>query len=159
MATKDYSSKQESMVAEYLGWKTVVGSGARDFHYGDIVDLEWLGECKTHIRRQKQIKFLKQHWEKLKEEALFHHKNPVLITDNGTQHLVDTYCLFKTRFDTVDIMETLGEIIQIEYKDVNIILQTDELNVSKMYSVKGFDPIFTVYICSVAKFKDMLENG
>lgn len=40
MATKDYSSKQESMVAEYLGWKTVVGSGARDFHYGDIIDLE-----------------------------------------------------------------------------------------------------------------------
>ena len=27
------------------------------------------------------------------------------------------------------------------------------------YSVKGFDPILTVYICSVAKFKDMLENG
>lgn len=159
MATKDYSSKQESTVADYLGWKTVVGSGARDFHYGDVMDLEWLGECKTHIRKQKQIKFLKQHWEKLKEEALFHHKNPILIVDNGTQRIVDTYCLFTNRFDTICTLEQSDEIIQIEHKDVNIILSTDKLNVSNIYSVTGFDSVFTVYICSLAKFKDMLENG
>ena len=161
MATKDYSSKQESMVAKYLGWKTVVGSGARDFHYGDLIDLEWLGECKTHMKKQDRIVFYKKHWEKLPEEAMFHHKNPVLIVDDGTQRINKTYCLFINRFDTVGDAEEFGVIVPVEYSDsdVNIRLDADKLDDTILYSVRKFDPNFKLYICSISKFKDMLENG
>ena len=87
--TKYYSHRQESAVADYLGWKQVSASGARPFNKGDIVSDSWLCECKTHTTRTDQYKVLFSVWRKLISEATSCMKRPVLITDNGTQKIED----------------------------------------------------------------------
>ena len=90
--TKVYSSKQESMVAQALGWQVVSGSGAAPCAPGDVKSDDWLGECKTHASLQK-IFFDLDVWKKIKEEAYATHRKPVLFADNGTQDLKHTWCL------------------------------------------------------------------
>jgi len=155
MSTKEFSSKQESMVADYLGWKTVVGSGARDFHYGDVIELQWLGECKTHMKQKMKITFYQDHWDKIVLESLFHHRNPVLIVDNGTQKLENTYCMFKYEFDSMD----MDSIIRVDYIKRNLNLILDDLNKTSVYKIVGFDKRNDVYICSIERFKEFLEEG
>lgn len=155
MATKDFSNKQEHLIADYLGWKTVVGSGARDFHYGDLIEPQWLGECKTHVKPRKKITFYQNHWDKIVLESLFHHRNPVLIVDNGTQNLNDTYCMFKYEFDSLDSSSS----VPLDYKHGNINLLLENLNNDAVYGVVGFDKRSTVYICSVYKFKQLFDEG
>jgi hypothetical protein len=155
MATKDFSSKQENMVAEYLGWETVVGSGSRNFHYGDLISLLWLGECKTHVSPQSKITFQKSHWEKIVDESMFHHRSPVLVVDNGTQKLNHTYCLFKYEFDSLDT----SSAIEIPNKGKNINLTLDSLNDSAVYMAQDFDKYSKVYICTIERFKRFLEDG
>lgn len=96
-ATKVYSNKQEKMIAEYLGWSVVSGSGARDFHPGDIVADDWIGECKTHVKKQDTIAFYKQHWLKIQREALSVNKYPALFVDNGSQRIDRTWVVFNTK--------------------------------------------------------------
>lgn len=93
MATKDYSNKQESTIADYLGWTRVAASGARDFEKGDIKSDDWLVEAKTHESETK-ITFNYKVWEKIQQEAMVLHKAPVLIVDDGTQNINHTWCLF-----------------------------------------------------------------
>ena len=93
MATKDYSSVQEGKLADYLGWKVVSGSGARNFFKGDIESNEWLGECKTHVSTGNKIQFKKDVWDKICKEAISCHKSPVLFTDDGSQQFKMTLCL------------------------------------------------------------------
>lgn len=94
MATKDFSSIQERRVAAELNWHVVSGSGARPCSPGDIESDQWLGECKTHTERNKPIVFYLDVWHKLKTEAMFRRKNPVLIVDDGSQQINKTWCLF-----------------------------------------------------------------
>lgn len=94
MTTKDYSTKQENMVATSLGWRTVTGSGSRDFHKGDVVSELFLGECKTHVKISGKLIFYKSHWEKITKEAQESLRYPVLFTDNGSQKLNKTWCLY-----------------------------------------------------------------
>lgn len=94
MATKDYSSKQEKMIAYYLNWRVVSGSGAAPCVPGDVISYSWLGECKTHTSEKADIAFLDSWWQKIKEEAIVKHRNPVLFVDNGTQKADCTWCLF-----------------------------------------------------------------
>lgn len=94
MATKDYSNKQEKMIADYLNWKVVSGSGAAPCVPGDVISYSWLGECKTHTSEKEDITFLDSWWQKIKEEAVVKHRNPVLCVDNGTQKSNCTWCLF-----------------------------------------------------------------
>lgn len=91
--TKYYSELQENRVSSYLGWKTVVGSGATATRPGDIISDQWLGECKTHTKKTDKIIFKIDHWQKIKKEAQSKFKYPVLVTDNGTQEIKDTWCL------------------------------------------------------------------
>ena len=91
--TKYYSERQENRIASYLGWETVVGSGATPTKPGDIYSDQWLGECKTHIKRTTKITFKLDHWEKIRKEAQSKFKFPILFTDNGTQDIHDTWCL------------------------------------------------------------------
>lgn len=93
MSTKDFSNKQEKMIADYLGWSVVSGSGARACHPGDIIGEDWLGECKTHETTGKSIFFSTNVWTKICEEATFQHRRPVLFTDDGSQNIRKTWCL------------------------------------------------------------------
>ena len=95
VATKDYSNKQESMIAKYLGWKRVSASGARNFYPGDITSEEWLGECKTHTKPIKEIRFVYAQWSKICEEAMTKRRLPVMFVDNGTQAISGTWCMVK----------------------------------------------------------------
>lgn len=93
-STKYYSSKQEHMIARYLGWDVVFGSGARDCHPGDITSDNWLGECKTHTSPGKRITFNRFVWNKIIDEAQSKFKFPVLFVDDGSQSIEKTWCLF-----------------------------------------------------------------
>lgn len=97
MATKDFSSKQEKMIADFLGWSVVAGSGAAACFPGDIISDDWLGECKTHVERGKQIFFSRSVWIKICDEAFMKRRSPVLFTDDGSQRSERTWCLFSFR--------------------------------------------------------------
>lgn len=84
-ATKDFSSKQESLLASKLGWSVVSGSGARPTAPGDIISDDWLGECKTHVKQDDTITFRQDVWNKICREAVMKHRKPVLFVDDGTQ--------------------------------------------------------------------------
>lgn len=92
MSTKDFSSKQEKMIASYLGWNVVSGSGCRAGRPGDVECEDWLGECKTHLTRSNKIIISLDHWRKIQEEALAIYKNPVLFVDDGSQCADSTWC-------------------------------------------------------------------
>ena len=98
MNNKIFSNRQEKMVADYMGWKVVSGSGARPFDPGDVVNSHCLVECKTHDTEQTNIVFRKTHWTKISLEARSKNRYPVLITDNGTQKSNYTWVLTSTKF-------------------------------------------------------------
>ena len=97
--TKYYSELQENRIADYLKWHTVVGSGATATKPGDIFSDQWLGECKTHTKKSDKIVFKLSHWRKIKKEAQSKFKYPILFTDNGTQNIHDTWCLFDCKLN------------------------------------------------------------
>ena len=94
---KIFSSKQENMVAKYMGWKVVTGSGSRPFAPGDVNGENFLVECKTHNDEQENIVFYKKHWIKISEEARAKHRFPALVVDNGTQDLSNTWVMLPKR--------------------------------------------------------------
>lgn len=93
-STKYYSSKQENMIANFLGWSVVPGSGARSLYPGDIQSDEWLGECKTHENPGHKITFYHSVWKKLSDEAISKFKFPALFVDDGSQSIFDTWVMF-----------------------------------------------------------------
>ena len=94
MPTKTYSTRQEKMIARYLGWEVVSASGARSFCPGDVRSADWLGECKTHMRPQDRVVVELSVWNKIQEEARSVFKAPVLFVDDGTQKADHTWCVF-----------------------------------------------------------------
>ena len=97
MATKDYSSKQEKMISDVLDWDCVVASGARACHPGDVIDDNWLGECKTHVVSGKRIKFSYKELSKICEEATSKFRMPILFVDDGSQKESNTWCMVNTK--------------------------------------------------------------
>jgi len=93
-STKYYSSKQENMIANYLGWNVVAGSGARSTLPGDIQSDEWLGECKTHESPGHKIIFYQSVWKKLMDEATSKYKFAALFVDDGSQKIDETWVMF-----------------------------------------------------------------
>jgi hypothetical protein len=115
MSTKDFSSIQENKVADYLGFCVVSGSGARDCHPGDIIGKEWLGECKTHISKVSRISFKLDVWKKICDEAIAKHRYPVLIVDEGSQELANTWVMVKISslsrdFSKIEINSNIAQI-------------------------------------------------
>lgn len=96
--TKYYSSKQEKMIADHLGWSVVSASGARAFLPGDVRSDVFLGECKTHTKKCSEIVVYKDVWKKISEESVSILKRPVLFVDNGTQTIKNTWCIIPARF-------------------------------------------------------------
>lgn len=96
--TKYYSSRQERMIADYLGWSVVSGSGARAFNPGDIISNSFLGECKTFTEKSDTIYCYNRVWDKICKEAKSVMKCPVLFIDNGTQDPNHTWCVIPKTF-------------------------------------------------------------
>ena len=93
--TKAYSDRQEKLIARYLNWKQVSGSGARPLQPGDVICDEWLGECKTYITSGHPIIFKFDVWDKLEEEAISQFKTPALFVDDGSQTIDSTFVLIE----------------------------------------------------------------
>lgn len=89
-STKYYSDKQEKLIADYLDWQQISGSGSRPCNCGDVESDEFLGECKTHVSHHS-IQFHGDIWNKIRDEAASKHKRPVYFTDDGSQTLEATY--------------------------------------------------------------------
>ena len=126
MSTKDFSSKQEKLVAEYFGWQVVSGSGARDFSPGDVKSAQCLGECKTHVTRQDRITFYKDVWDKISKEAKSVFKSPVLIVDDGTQKLDHTFIMYDPSQLSLACMCTVNDTYP-KYFKVNVTFEVSEL--------------------------------
>lgn len=96
--TKQYSDKQEKLVANYMSedddiWRQVTGSGARPNFPGDVLSKDWLVECKTHTKPNQKLIFVFKVWDKIFYEASGIFRKPVLVTDDGSQRLEKTYCM------------------------------------------------------------------
>lgn len=91
MNKKEYSSKQEKMIADYLEWHQVVGSGARPTFTGDVEGLDWLGECKTHVSPGHKILFDINVFDKIVKEASAKFKQPAYFVDDGSQKISKTW--------------------------------------------------------------------
>lgn len=145
MSTKDFSNKQEKLIASFLNWDVVSGSGSRACHPGDIIGDEWLGECKTHETSNKSIFFSQTVWEKIVNEAIAKHRKPVLFTDDGSQRLDKTWCIFN-HFVVPEDWTT----IQLPKKfKVNITLEHEYL--IDMYSKLSNDT--SCYLVNLGKYK------
>lgn len=105
MDKKYYSTKQEKMIADFLDWRTVSGSGSRHTYPGDVVSDSWLGECKTHVKPNQKISFNYSVWKKIVDEAASQFKHPVLFCDDGTQLKSHTWCMFPSNITHPLLME------------------------------------------------------
>ena len=126
-STKYYSSRQESYIAGFLGWETVVGSGARNFFPGDIICDDWLGECKTHTSPGHKLTFDFEVWDKIDKEAVSQNRKPVLFCDDGSQHIDKTWCLVSSPlFKDITTEESLDKLSK--QKTINLrISQLEDL--------------------------------
>jgi hypothetical protein len=96
--TKYYSDRQESAIADFLGWRRTAASGARPFEKGDLVSPEFCGECKTKTSICEKIEVRRTDWRKIGLEAQSCMRKPILFTDNGTQKTSATFCLIQGKF-------------------------------------------------------------
>jgi len=159
MSTKDYSSKQEKMISDFLGWRTVSGSGARPLHPGDVISNEFLGECKTHTEIKDDIIFKFNHWKKIQEEAVSQFKSSVLFVDDGSQTILNTWCLFNRLpskdFILKDIPVKHNKSIRLNKKYmkdkcIDILDNEKEENWSSQIVFRVED--WNCYLCSLSDF-------
>ena len=127
MTNKEASCKQEKMVADYMGWKVVSGSGSRPFAPGDVKNENYLVECKTHIAPQDNIIFYKKHWRKIITEAQATNRYPALVVDNGTQKSNNTWVavLYHSLPDNTHVIQGATNK---SHKDTAITFGKDELD-------------------------------
>lgn len=158
MTKKEVSSKQEKVIAEYLGWKTVSASGARDFHKGDIVSEDWLGECKTHMKETMKLSFNQSVFQKISDEAMSKFKKPVLFVDDGTQTLKNTYALLLLKH--ISNIDFNLMIFGTKFSKININIHLDNLydNIYQGYVFKDWGDIGDVMMLHISKFKDIIEG-
>lgn len=166
MNTKLYSNKQEKMIANYLGWSVVSGSGSRDFHPGDIVDDNWLGECKTHTTLLDKVVFYRTHWDKICKEATEYMRYPVLFADDGSQRIDHTLvmlsCLnFPDNCHTIAVPKVVKQGINIhvnlaDFKLVYSEICKDYEDLNILINVPFIDGN-AVYITTLECFKDMFN--
>lgn len=125
MNNKLFSSRQERMVADYMGWKVVSGSGARPFDPGDVVNAHCLVECKTHDTEQTNIVFRKTHWKKISTEARAKNRYAILITDNGTQKSCNTWVLISVNFIGASNANRIDGLVNTSSKGTTITFKHD----------------------------------
>lgn len=67
--TRWYSDKQEKKVAKAVGGRQTPNSGSTPFIKGDVLTDQFLIECKTVTKKQKQVTIYKEWITKNREEA------------------------------------------------------------------------------------------
>ena len=163
--TKYYSDKQETVVANYLGWKRVSASGARPFNKGDIVSEQWLCECKTHTARTVDYKVMFSVWRKIEREAMSCMKRPVLIIDNGTQKIEDQCAVIPMTFYDVpynllsyDMIK--GNELSIRQNMKSFVFSNSVLinMVKEKYCIRVKVNDVDVVIMSIEFFKELIEH-
>lgn len=150
--TKYYSSKQEHMIADYLGWSVVSGSGSRSFNPGDVRSDEFLGECKTHSSPVDKITIRVGVWNKIKKEAVSVFKRPVLFVDNGTQSVQHTWCIVHEKFvpDETQIVRLDTNLIHQLFRESSKQITFSHLDVKctfKQHADSYDAPISMPFIC------------
>ena len=94
MATRDYSSKQEKIVSDYIGGHTTPNSGATGFKKGDILTDDTIIECKTKTKDCAAHSIKKEWIDTLKKESVsMGYLYWALVFDFGTQELKDQYAV------------------------------------------------------------------
>ena len=134
MTNKEASELQENMIAKFLMWSVVSGSGAR-FYPGDIQNDKWLGECKTHTSSDKKIFFKKDIWFKIAKEALTSFRYPAYFCDDGSQSVSKTWVLFP-RIYSDDVV-----VIDSYSYDGSIIFNSDDYKKKLVTDNKDFKPV------------------
>lgn len=139
---KRFSSVQEQRIADYLGWKVVSGSGAREFNKGDVESSYFLGECKTHTTKPQKIIFNLAHWKKIQEEASSKFKTPVLFVDDGSQSPEKTWCMFpipaEFSWKGYDLQKVCPFRTNIIFENSTMKKLLNELNGEKPYYKKQY---------------------
>lgn len=168
--TKYYSNRQETSIAEYLGWSVVAGSGARSFHPGDIKSEDFLGECKTHVSLTDTIYLYISVWDKICDEAVSAFRKPALFVDNGSQRINHTWCvvpksLLPTHIHVIDIAETASKLIK--YSTTRLSFKHDAMkelfsspSEESQYLVASFKMCNQLaYLMPLTTFHDIYEEG
>jgi hypothetical protein len=105
MATRDYSSKQEKVVAEYLQGKQQPNSGATGFAKGDVIANDTVIECKTKTKEAAAHSIKKEWIHTLKKECIsMGYMYWAIVFDFGTQELKDQYAVIPLS-DLYEFME------------------------------------------------------
>lgn len=154
MSTKDFSNKQEKMIASYLGWKQVSGSGSRPTVTGDVIGDEWLGECKTHTTRGHRILFDVKVWEKIVGEASAKFKQAAYFVDDGSQRSDKTWVMFmqtalSSNFTVVKYPYSINKTTTFEQAQMKAI--TPDMTVHKL-QFGAYD----VMVCSLYTFSQII---
>lgn len=68
--TRFYSDRQEKAVAKSVNGRQQANSGASTWQKGDVVNDNFLIECKTTTEPRKSFNIKKEWLDKLKEEAI-----------------------------------------------------------------------------------------
>ena len=168
LSTKVFSHLQENLIANYLNWGGVSGSGSRAGRPGDIIGAHFLGECKTHKEPGHKIAFNAQVWKKIQNEAQSIFKFPVLFVDDGSQRVENTWCLF-----TPFVVPEYGKFVDFDVDTrVNLIFDGAEASkkyAQEFYSTVGNDEeffgVFTVHLagetlcmCPLLEFRSVFED-
>lgn len=74
-ATRWFSNQQEKKVAKAVKGKQTANSGATAFQKGDIVNKDWLIECKTKTKDSQSISVKKEWIDKNEEETFAMNKH------------------------------------------------------------------------------------
>lgn len=165
-SNKYYSNRQEQMIAKYLGWSQVIGSGSKPFIPGDVNSSSWLGECKTHDDERSNIVFLKSHWLKICEEAVAKHRFPVLFTDNGTQLAKDTWVMTPLSVIDTSIVNIIEGLKNTAIKGSSLTFNLDDgTTLYKNNSIDNKINVFTINwderdlaVMPLSSFRDFIEE-
>lgn len=109
MATRDFSSKQEHLVASYLGGTLTPNSGAGHTKKGDILLDDTIIECKTKTKPSTTFS-VKFDWIKslIYESIAMKKMHWAIIFDFGSQRINDQYAIIPID-DYKEYLELKGE--------------------------------------------------
>lgn len=109
MATRDFSSKQEHLVASYLGGTLTPNSGAGHTKKGDVLLEDTIVECKTRTK-QSISHTIKKEWilDLIKECIAMGKNHWAIVFDFGTQEINKQYAVIPID-DYKEYLELKGE--------------------------------------------------
>lgn len=105
--TRYFSDKQEKSVAKAIGGRQTANSGATPTQKGDVVDSQWLLECKTCVKEQKSFTMQKEWFDKNKSESIFMKKDYSAVVFNFGPGTSNIYCIDEYTFQ--EMKEALEE--------------------------------------------------